>query len=251
MPSDKLTSIARRCVALPLAALLPSILGVCFSLSSVAKTTVTPWIEKDWTQWTTEDCRLVRVHSPWAQFSFPTGIDATAFSTLVQIRSALPVREALLKELELENHYDEMKADKKQVFDQAHLHDLSPIDQVRVYISNEAHKTLVGAAELRPAKQIALRLSHGEFIMPLETNPVKYTPTEAGNVLVQYEYVFPRTADGKPLYSPSDTFLIVELGAPLFLDKKTHQVIPQPFQDSGQRYTFKISDLMYKGNLEY
>jgi hypothetical protein len=176
----------------------------------------------------------------------------------VQLRSALPIRQAILRNLQLTNHYDTMKPDKKQAFDQAHAHDLDPIDQVKVYIVNYSMEppplNTVAIDRIygpQPARYAALRLSNGALVLPVQTNAVKYTYTYMNEFTNEYEYVFPRVVDGKPVYSANDSSLIVELGAPLVMDKKTHQPVQQDFQYSGKRFIFKISDLMYKGNLEH
>jgi hypothetical protein len=104
-----------------------------------------------------------------------------------------------------------------------------------------------------PATQIALRISNGTLVLPIRTNKVNHASTqlEFDAIHNQFEYVFPRTVDGKPLFSPSDSSFIISLGATLVVDKKTGKVERQDFQSSGPNFIFSISDLMYKGKLEY
>jgi hypothetical protein len=236
----------------------------CFSLFATQEADDKSWETKDWTQWTVEEETAV-FEGPWHQFthsdgnvSLNTRYGTSAFGNDVQLRSALPIRQALLRYLQLTDHYDTMKPDKKQAFDQAHAHDLDPIDQVKVYIVNYSDEPppLNPVATDRifgptPARQAALRLRNGTLVLPLQIYPVKYANTIINEFTNQYEYTFPRTVAGKPLYSVNDSFLIVELGAPLVLDKKTHLPKSPNFVPSGKLYIFKISDLMYKGKLEY
>jgi hypothetical protein len=246
-------------------ALAAAALAICLSLCLMAKTKEPPWIAKNWTQWGDDDCHTILYKSPWVRSEESTvecsGCNKSAIlmGSVVQIRSALPFRQALLKRLELDNGYDKMKPDKKEAFDQVHLHDLDPTDQILILIVNTSGEPPPGSRSAqrdnvygpRPPRQAALRIADGTFVAPVKTTSVKYFPSAIGGFYNQFEYVFPRTVGGKPLYLPSDSFLIVELGAPLLLDQKTHQIIRQPFQDSGKGYTFKISNLMYKGKLEY
>jgi hypothetical protein len=232
-------------------------LAAGFSLSSMATTKDPPWIAKDWTDWTGDDCSKVMQQSPWAHSSGYSGTYAS-LGSLVQLRSALPIREAVLRQTRLDSHYDKMKADKKQAFDNAHSHDLDPGDQVLVYIANTSFDpppTQFGQADIvegpTPATQAALQLSNGAFIPPIQTNQVKYDAGGPWRAINQFEYVFPRAVNGKPLYSPSNSNLQVVLGAPLSIDKKTKLVIQEPFRYAGPVAVFKISDLMYKGKLEY
>ena len=249
------------------AILIPLALAFLFALPSRADLEYKPWIEKDWTQWTQHDCSITLGASPWNQWTINTAPSSVSSSTpsygsRVQIRSALPMRQARFRLAQIETQYEKMKPDKKKAFDLAHAYDLDPIDQVLVYIDNvstDVPPTQSGGGELEggifstpaPARQAALRLPDGTLVLPTETNKVKYTPDTLNSAQNQFEYVFPRMVSGKAIFSPHDSLLTVELGAPLVFDKKTHKVVQEDFRDSGKRYTFKISDLMYKGKLEY
>jgi hypothetical protein len=190
------------------------------------------WMKKDWTQWAEKDCDMVLGGSPWTQMIlpqvnrpnfFPYGESARTF---VQFRSALPIRQAVLRELQLENHYDKMKPDQKQAFDLAHSHDLDPSDQVRVLVVN----TSSGHVGIEPPRQAALRLADGTIVQSIETNEVKDIPAGRWDSINQFEHVFPRTVNGKPLFSLNDTNVDVLLGKYLTIDKKTKKVIQEPFQ---------------------
>jgi hypothetical protein len=171
----------------------------------------------------------------------------------------------------LEDHYDKMKPDKKQAFDQAHAHDLDPIDEVKVYIKNWRDDGVDPAVP----RQAVLRLPNGTLVEPIETNEVKYDSGGMWEALNQFEYVFPRTVGGDQLYSSNNSFVEVVLGAPLTIDKKTKKVVPEPFQDVDKHVVgieikdkktgdilrtgqiaipfgiLDFSNLMYKGKLEY
>jgi hypothetical protein len=112
-----------------------------------------------------------------------------------------------------------------------------------------------GAALLRQsqATQVALQVSDGTLVKPIQTNKVNYPPTEIqfDATHVQFEYVFPRTVNGKPLYSSGDSILAIVLGTPLIVDKKSGTVEKRDFGNSTGGYNLNISDLIYKGKLEY
>jgi hypothetical protein len=232
----------------------PLAVVACVSFSGAAKTKDPPWVAKDWTQWKDDDCDAVLNSSPWGQSADSPGYASTSgpkvstiFEGKVQLRSALPIRQALLRKLQLDKEYDKMKPDKKQAFDQAHIHDLDPSDQDLIYIKNVALQSMGSATDGRltsaessiPATQAALRLSNGNPVQPIETS-ILGKPSPCGN---ETQYSFPRAINGKALISQTDSSLVIELGAPLRLQA--------PFQDSGTGYKFKIADMMYKGKLEY
>jgi hypothetical protein len=256
MQTHSRTTIWRGAILLTLA------FAACFSLSSMAETKDPPWIAKDWTQWNTDDCDAVLTKSPWglntseASYMSTSGPKvSTTDETIVQLRSALPIRQALLREIQMDQSYDRMKPDKKQVFDQAHVHDLDPSDQILVYIKHGVLDSLGSGASGRTtytepashARQAVLRLFRATLIQPIET-----TVLMNGQYGNEIQYSFPRMVGGKPVTSPTDTSLVIEIGAPLLISIKSGRFDqPAPFQDSGHGYTFKIADMMYKGKLEY
>jgi len=238
------------------AILIPLALAFLFTLPSRADLKYKPWIEKDWTQWTQNDCQELITKSPWA---CQTNAD-NLHDVLFILDSALPIREVGLRELQFKFQYNTMTADNKQGFDLAHAKDLDPIDRVKVTaVIPNINLEPPGPLSTKPPKnmgpfpptQIALRLSDGTFVLPTQANKLENNSHSLTPFQNQFEYIFPRTVGGKPLYSPTDSFLVIELGAPLLEDPKSHELIPQDFRDSGERCKFKISDMVYKGRLEY
>ncbi|HUK29739.1 MAG TPA: hypothetical protein VLV89_01420, partial [Candidatus Acidoferrum sp.] len=162
------------------------VVGLSFTVTAAAKLQTKdapkdpPWVAKDWTQWTEDDCKAVLEHSPW-------GRDLPAHEFGEQLRSALPIRQALLRKAQLDEFYDRMKPDKKLAFDQAHAHDLDPSDCVVIDIWNGGSESLryipptysEGNAYYEfpplnpytysaafPVRQVVLRLADGTLIQP-------------------------------------------------------------------------------------
>jgi hypothetical protein len=246
------------------------ILGMCLCVFAREnpKDKQPPWIAKDWTQWTSDECYQVLNDSPWALKKLdylPSAGPGRAFTmTIVQLRSALPIRQALLRSLRLEKHFDKLNVQKQQEFDQQHTPDLtdgaaSNVLLVIYHSSTEPPPEGGNNVPGRPstlfgpdlARQAALLLPDVTTMLPSETRKVNYKSTGIDQYMNQFEYVFPRTTGGKPIYLPSDSFLTISLGAPLVVDKKTGKAEAQAFQSSGMGFSFKIADLMYKGKLEY
>jgi hypothetical protein len=239
-------------------------MGLSFSgIANTAKTKDPPWIAKDWTQWNIDDCNAVLKSSPWGERPNSAGESSTSgpmvsssAETIVQLRSALPIRQALLRKLQLDESYSRMNPEKKQAFDQAHAHDLDPPDRILIYIENGASTTLppagsgslISPTSASTARQAALLRSDNDLVLPIAVTMLKKSD-EYGNYI---QYSFPRSLAGKPVYSANDPRLVIELGAPLSLDKKIGNFDqPLPFQDSRMRIRFKFEDLIYKGKLEY
>ena len=245
------------------AILIPLALAACFSLTGAAKTKDPPWIAKDWTQWSEDDCDEVLYGSPWGvKVGFggtninPSPIVSTVGVVIIQLRSGLPIRQALLRKQQVLNFYSKMKPDKKLAFDQAHAHDLDPSDQVLICIDHYGYQSPSPSGAVNnitndvpgsPATQVALRLADGTLIQPTAATVVGMWVYEN-----EIQYSFPRTVNNIPVPSPGEPSLVFELGADLRIKLKSGNFDqPLPFLDSGRSITFKLSDMMYKGKLEY
>lgn len=101
------------------------------------------WVKKDWKQWTTADCKKLLEDSPWAHRKLlenesnvtrlpsasNAGVGASPGSTdannsgtgevnyVVQIRSALPIHEALIRQAQIDKQYEKMSAADQKAFD--------------------------------------------------------------------------------------------------------------------------------------
>jgi hypothetical protein len=96
------------------------------------------WVKKDWKQWTASDCKKLLESSPWvvrklvenesnvnrlpsaangANADTALNKDAGEVNYIVQIRSAAPVRRALIREQQIAHQYDTMTEAAKKDFD--------------------------------------------------------------------------------------------------------------------------------------
>jgi hypothetical protein len=262
-PATRESLSFRRMNARLLVALLLPALAAClaFAGQSNPKDKIKAWMAKDWTQWDSWDCYFVLNDSPWALKDFGSlaaGGDGGFINTVIQLRSALPIRQALVRQLQLQKRYDHMNAQKKQEYDQQSSADLAVRSDrnLVVVIYNSSTEPPAADHPITPlgpfsARQAALQVSSGTLILPIQINKVKYMTTSIDETMNQFECIFPRTINGRDLFTKTDSSMTLKLGAPLIVDKKTNKVELRDFQDSGFEYTFKFSDLMYKGKLEY
>jgi hypothetical protein len=101
------------------------------------------WVKKDWKQWTAADCKKLLEDSPWAHRKLlenesnanhlpnagTAGVGAAPGSTdqnntgtgevnyVVQMRSASPIHEALIRMAQIDQQYDKMSDADKKLFD--------------------------------------------------------------------------------------------------------------------------------------
>lgn len=79
------------------------------------------WESKPYTEWTKEEIIEIIGDSPWARLVQPQASISEGLSNngvTVRVRSALPIRQALVRLKQIENKYDKMKDKKKREFDE-------------------------------------------------------------------------------------------------------------------------------------
>jgi hypothetical protein len=251
----------RRVTRQRLAALLLSIGAVLLCPSQRAQTKNEPWVQKDWTQWSSADCQLVLNNSPWVLDEDSTLPRPFARSnawadikTVVRIASALPIRQARLRELQLKSHYDGMSIQNKLQFDEKHDRDFPGSDGESVVI--EVTQTLgrippngvpdqIIMGDLVPS-EIALRRSDGKFVLP-----VRVELLEKELFIVKCQYIFPRAENGALLYKSDDPSLRIDVGGFLIFGPNIRTLVYNTFHTTGEHYSFEINDLVYKGKPEY
>jgi hypothetical protein len=278
-------NIRRAAILLPLAlAMLCCRMGFA---SPTDKPKPKPWLDKDWMKWTSDDCSNVLSNSPWTQTVY-TPISGRSYTmTTVLLLSALPIRQAFLRKLQLQKHYDKMNAQQKQAFDQQNAADFvgRAEDNVVIIIENigtGSLENMQGQPNIDspdPPRQAALRMADDRFVLPIQTSKTSGETFGVHERMNHFEYIFPRLVDGQPPFAPTGTIeigrgqklimdekthavhasdfkskgpvLLIALGAPLIVDKKTGKVQQRDFHSDGLPYLFKAADLMYKGRLEY
>lgn len=245
------------------------------SVSSLADLKHKPWIEKDWPRWSATDCYNIQYYSPWVSLnaghgretgpSIYDGYESYGDTILIQLISAMPIREAKLRDLQISKNYSRMNPERKHAFDQEHARDLAegasdPI-QIRVehwmstHLDENWHE-IRDDSSTTPIRQAVLVLADGTLVTPVRTIADKPTTTPEGKNAATY--VFPRTLGGRPLYSATDKSLTIIFGCGLRFQKNHLEAGPQdvgPFHsDCGlgeKKDDFPIESLIYKGKLEY
>jgi hypothetical protein len=202
-----------------LLAFVPTILGKDF------------WKEKSYKEWSEKECSELLQNSPWAkgyteQAAMP--ILSRGGRTLsddkppyikyqVQLRSVLPVRQAIIRMAQIAQKYDDLKPEQKQQFDkQAESFLAQNMNTlVVVYITYETNQPEVyidTAHDLKSSTTDILKNivylygSKGERV-PLQ----QYVPPQGAQR--SFQFYFPRQYKGKEILDPSDKVLYLEFGS--------------------------------------
>jgi hypothetical protein len=256
-----------------LAALLISCVPFSYAGQSPAKLPVS----LDWTHWIKEECDAMWTQSAWASrgqfWSKPLSANAVWSEVpfapkSAELRSALPVREAILRDEQLENHYDAMNPEQKLAFDKKYPPDLTEHedDPILLYIENDGanEESYTRASNIHPsgwamghhtphpATQVALKLSDGTLVMPIKTEALQ-DDVDKNRIM----YSFPRVINGKPVLSMNDQYLTFVFGQALNGGGRIRPLqVPKKFRIGSNwmdpyEISFRVRDLIYNGKLEY
>jgi hypothetical protein len=209
-------------------------LGVLLLLASVGAAQGSDyWQKKDYRQWTERECRKLLEDSPWANihtvsqiFIDPIHADSTSRERQsnpkivyrVQIRSATPVRQALVRLSQIDAKYDEMTEDARKAFDQNAEKVLSA-NNAQFVVMHVNYTSNVQNDDRELARywhsQTTERLKNSVFLIvgggvkvPLST----YKPGEGASR--EFQFVFPREYNGRPFIGPGDKTLKLEFNHP-------------------------------------
>jgi len=221
------------------------------------------WENKPFDKWSQKECSKLLENSPWAQdfILMDSGLQQSAQASddgrqfqikyQMQFRSALPVRQALVRQMQIAQKYDSLGPEQKQQFDKgakAFL-DANFSDAVVVYVTYETNSQ-AKAMELARHWQsqstdllknnVFLRNSRGEQVPLAQFNP----PQGAER---SFQFIFPRQINGKQFMNPEDKSLQLEFAYPVI-------AVPGGYGTLGDGkgfMEFKPKKMVFQGNLVY
>jgi hypothetical protein len=225
----------------------------CFALITLLLTSALlaqgKFIEKPFTEWKKNEVFKVLNDSPWARQQTHAhqiagkgsgiGGEKEIYSQYtVRFFTALPIREAYVRISQLMNNYDQASAEEKRAIDQRFSKPLSMDISEQIIIAaefagNDPEKRMGIDRQL---KQMTVEeFKQSVYLISDRLGRVQliayYPPAPDGTGL---KFVFPRTVDGKPVIAPEDKNVTFQWY----------------FWDTVQM-TWKVKDLMYKGQLEF
>jgi hypothetical protein len=247
------------------------------------------WETTDWHQWTKSQCAQILRQSPWAISetecesrtieggvayttcaNVPRYDDNCPFPTIytassvredcknilnVQLRSALPIRQALLRQFQHQVNYNRLKTDQRRLVDQQVEANLTRSFDQYVYIHIELSVEGRGMAYGRwLRKTYRYQKVHLSFALELPDGRVveaaRVIQTRNDTQWIAYDALFPRFINGNPLFLPSDKT------AKLVVTKLNFaaQVLALATKEGGvskRVVEFPVNQWMYRGKLEY
>ena len=217
------------------------------------------WDKKDYRQWTDKECHKVLEESPWAtnysisQIFFDRVVTDTTdrerqqnpkIEYKVQIRSAMPIKQGIIRLSQINSKYDQMTEDQRKAFDQNAEKFLAGRNPESVVI----HITYSASAQLddrdlshywhtqttQSLKNFTYLIGGGGSKVPL----LLFRPG-AGEAR-EFQFVFPREYNGRPVVGPGDKLLGLEFNHP-DIRGKAERILIQ----------FKVEKMVSQGNVIY
>lgn len=214
------------------------------------------WVGKDWKDWSKGDCEDLLSESPWAH-SWRAGLrvgweasasgDALVYS--LQLRSALPIRQAIVRKLQLDQKYDKMTEDQNKSFDSQAAQILNRRYDDVVLVHVDFSKSTV-APRLRGdlGAYVHSGIEKLEAVMvtddgtQLKVNRFDMSPRG----LNEFDLIFPRLLNGTPAIKAGQKRLSVQFQSPQLL-----QVFGTDIPTRRVTVDFNIEKMSFGGKLSY
>jgi len=213
------------------------------------------WEKKEYKEWTQKECTKILTESPWAQKLELTNVqvmDNSKTSTdggqpyiryWVQFRSALPIRQAMVRQGQIANKYETLSAEQKQAFDKQAEGMLTgfPEDSVVVFVSYETNDRNRDQELSRWWQTKTTELLKNQVYLTAKNTKVSIARYVTGQGAERwFQFIFPREADGKPVVTPQDKSLKLEFP------------YPSLGMGSGQAFQeFKVEKMIFSGNIAF
>jgi hypothetical protein len=196
------------------------------------------WTDKDWKEWSKQDVNVLLHDSPWCKrwakgqattSAAPPSVSGAGqegaagenrpeLDYYIQVRSALPVREAIIRDFQIQNDYDSMPDAQKKSFDAqaAQFLNRSYNDVINVHV---LYSSNIQAFELQMA-------DHWQSISPDNAMENIFLITERGNRIkpthftskkggaYEFDLAFPRMIGGEPTIHDNDKTFSIQFQNP-------------------------------------
>ncbi len=219
------------------------------------------WEKKSYKQWTAAETEKILLDSPWAQTAFQTtrsayNVPGISISAIIRLRSALPIRQALVRRRQLVVNYDRLSSTAQAKFDAETREFLECPDCAKYYIVTLVSGIPAGA----PLSGVGtLQGSEGfDIVSPLKgmslenLKPYVHLSNDKGEQRVLVGFV-PPTRDGGEAMFVFERF--DNQGKPLVTTshKKVHFKIDEHVFKSMaaplKMFTFQVSQLVQKSEV--
>jgi hypothetical protein len=196
------------------------------------------WEKKSYNEWSMSDALRVLTDSPWAQTDIER--EPNGYTVIIRLRSALPVRQAIVRQRQIRLNYDKFTPADKSRFDAEVKEFIECPDCSKYYILTLG--TMNDSYPLRALKDISLDALKSYTSLTNDKGErrdlVHFIPpkSEGGDAM----FVFERFDNkGKPLLTASNKKFYFKIDEKVF-EGKTLPI---------KKFTFEVSKLLRNGEI--
>ena len=191
------------------------------------------WETKPFDQWSQKECQKMLADSPWAKelelvgrsvemmASSAAATDSRApyIKYTAQLRSATPVRQAVVRQMQIVNKYDSLPDDQKQAFNQnTESFLIGPSSEFVVVNIQYESNILDNSRDLNRywETQTTDVLKNSVYLSGSKGVKVPLSQFVSGaGGSQEFQFFFPREVDGKEILQPGDKALQLEFAYPV------------------------------------
>ena len=210
---------------------LASAILAIFVLAAIAVHADDFWVSKDWKQWSNGDCEKLLGDSPWAHIERrgdgvepnPIGqaIAAAAdeqFVFAVQLRSALPIRQAIVRQLQFQQKYDKMNDTQRSDFDKQADQILTRSYDNSILVHVDFYKGILGLNLLGDLRRYPNELEAMDVtLVTSDKTRIKAIRVELSKTQASFDAVSPRTSDAGPILKEGQGHFWIQFVRPAVL----------------------------------
>jgi hypothetical protein len=210
---------------------LASAILAVFVLAAIAVRADDFWISKDWKQWSNGDCEKLLGDSPWAHIwrrGDGVGVDpqraglgsaaGDQFVFAVQLRSALPIRQAIVRQLQFSQKYDKMNDAQRSDFDKQADQILTRSYDNSILVHVDFYKGILGPVLLGDLRRYPNELQAMDVtLVTSDKTRIKASRVELSKTQASFDAVFPRTSDAGPILKEGEGHFWIQFVRPAVL----------------------------------
>jgi hypothetical protein len=217
------------------------------------------WDKKAYDEWSQKESQKLLTDSPWAKLYELTGSAAIGYISgrdatdsqppyikyQIQIRTAPPIRQAMIRMMQIAQNYDKMTDEQKRDFDKQSMGFLSAdsSEMILVHLSYSTNMPQNYRDLNRHwQSQTTELLKNSVYLSGNKSEKVpiaQYIPGQEGQS--EFQFVFPRKVDGKDILGSGDKSLRLEFAYP----------VVGGIGDGRGFLEFKLDKMMFNGNIVY
>jgi hypothetical protein len=243
--------------------------GILVILGIAAATTWADdfWVKKSWKEWTKSDCNKLLTDSPWAKrvmtenastvgsmasashdpmsTAGPSVLGAGEIDYRIQISSAEPIRQAMIRQEQIDKNYDKMSDDDKKAFDVKMNLQMGKLqgDFIIFHVDYDGH-----SASLKAALSDYWQSWPGDAIPPdvflLTESGTRVPPTKfvcKRPPDMEFDLFFPRSSNNQLVIAPGAKSLKLQIKNPRIGD----------YNGKVLNAEFKLDKMMWNGKTEF